>query len=259
MKIFTAPFSMTISIGLAIFLASCSTLQGQLIASDEATAVVPGQTTDKEREYSKEYRKVYPNDWNRRLSDLVQLVRERGLSGKEVGTAIGIPTVPDLGQYRETGLEFLSKLVCKSDAIVVGSFQIKSAHLTDDEKFIYTGYDLSVSNILKNTTDGSISLQKTIEVTRPGGRINLDGQIVRVEDRSYSPLQKGQDYLLFLRFVPSAGGFMVADVKGDFVQDGDKFRSLSRLGIPSELRGDLDYKETLGKVDAAVAAGCKTP
>lgn len=261
MNILIVRSAMMFVMGAGIYLADSQISDGQQAKpqptpDDDVTIVYAGNPTDKEREYSKEYKRINnPDNTRRKLTELSQLGKAR-FPGKEVGTGGGISEVPDLGQFPKTGIEFLSKLSCQSDTIVIGSFDNKKAHLTEDDAWVYTEYDFVVSKILKNTQSGVISLVTPIELTRSGGLINLDGTPIRVNDSAYPPLDAHKQYLLFLRLIPSAGGFMPTDVTSEFAKDGDKFRSLSRYRIPLDLLGDLDAKQFLDQVSAAVSAQC---
>jgi hypothetical protein len=101
-----------------------------------------------------------------------------------------------------------------------------------------------------------IEINDAIQVTRPGGLIKLDNQVIRVEDKSYAALGLQSRYLLFLRYIPSANGYMVSDVKGDFILEKKSFKTLSRLGVPKELENSVDSQTLLREVHNSVSVGC---
>ncbi len=217
---------------------------------DEATVVKKGQVTDKEREYSKEYKKLYSYRKSQKLSEL------KG-GKKDVAVIIDIPELIQAQNERAiTTTEFLNNLSCKSDAIVVGSVKSKASHLVEDETFVYTEYEFSVKDILKNNLISPIAVNDNIQITRPGGIIKLDNRQIKVEDQSYQPLQKNNEYLLFLRYVPSANGYTVSSLEGDFVLETNSFKTLTQGKLPVELKGSNKLQTLLDDVHDAVSSGC---
>jgi sortase (surface protein transpeptidase) len=137
---------------------------------EEATVVQRGQLTEKEREYSKEYKKMYSYRKGYKLSQLAEAAKRNG-NRQEVGVSIGEPSIPTVGTAfpvteKLTGKEFLGNLSCSADAVVLGSVSSKTAHLTEDETFVYTEYEFSVKEVLKNNSASFID-GNTIQITRP--------------------------------------------------------------------------------------------
>lgn len=260
MKIFVVIFLIVCVIAIGVFFAVPST-QGQKEQQeqkDEATVVQKGQVTEKEREYSKEFRKLYSYSKDlKRLTDLPGN-EATGLKTKELVSYVGehetfyLPNEPLI-----TSTEFLVNLSCSADAVVVGNVRNKSSHLSDDEKFIYTEYEISVQNILKNNSASPIEVGNNIELARPGGIIKLNNRQIRIEDLSYAPLQKDKQYLLFLKFVPSIDGYIAASPEGDFVLENNSFKTLSKRELPKELLSGESRQTLLNDVRNSISAGCK--
>lgn len=230
---------------------------GQKEQNDEATVVQKGQVTEKEREYSKEYKKLYSYRKGRKLSELSELGKRRGYR-QEAGISIGLPLIPTIGNSPAvTASEFLRNLSCDADAVVVGVVKSETAHLTEDETFVYTEYDFSVEDILKNNSASPIEVNNSIQFTRPGGLIKLDNQVIRVEDKSYPQLEIKKKYLLFLKFIPSANGYIVSDAKGDFILENNSFKKLSRLRMPEELEGKSELQALLSEVRNSISTDCQ--
>lgn len=224
---------------------------------DEPTVVKRGQATQKEREYSKEYKKRYSYHTGRKFSELIERNERRGQKAGDIGVGILEPSSPgERNSSPVTASDFLKKLSCEADAIVVGSVKSKTAHMTEDETFIYTAYEFSVQDILKNNLASSIQVNNNIEITRPGGLIKLDDRRIRVTDYSYAPLQKNKEYLLFLRYVPSASGYIVSSREGDFILDNNSFKALGGKSPPEEVSGNNDSQSLLGSIRNSVSAGC---
>lgn len=222
----------------------------------EATVVQKGPITAKERAYSQEYKELYRERKGRKLSEISQ---ETALSGNthEVRVIIGEPNIPTIiPKPAASSSEFLRDLSCKADAVVLGYVKNKSAHLTEDETFVFTEYEFSVQEILKDNSASPIEINNSIQLTRPGGLIKLNNQLIRVEDRSYTPLQMKSNYLLFLRFVSSANGYIVSSFRGDFMLEGNSFKKLSLRAIPKELESNNESQTLLNGVRNSVQSGC---
>lgn len=222
---------------------------GQTQEREEATDIQRGQVTETEREYSKEYKKLYIYFKSGKLSEL------RG-GNQDVGASLGLPNIP-ANPYAPaiSTSEFLRNLSCKADAIVVGSVESKAAHLAEDETFIYTEYTFSVREIVKDNANAPIKVSKSIEITRPGGVIRLNNRRITFEDQSYQPLQKNKDYILFLRFLPSANGYVVASNEGDFMLENNSFKKLSKLSLPG-VPDNNNSQDLLNALQKAVSEGC---
>ncbi len=121
---------------------------------------------------------------------------------------------------------------------------------------MYTQYQFSVKQVLKNNSDSFIDENTSLEVTRPGGLIKLDNQLIRVEDQSYKPLQNNKDYLLFLKFIPDVNGYMVSDISGDFVLENKSFKQLRKTIFSEELEKINDSQVFLDNIKIAVSDGC---
>lgn len=256
MKVLVVCFLIICVVVIGVFFATPST-QGQKEQNDEATVVQKGQVTEKEREFSKEYKKLYSFRKGRKFSEIIEESEHLRTTTEELKSYVGIPGgffMPDAPDV--TSAEFLGKLSCKSDAIVVGSIKSKSSHMTEDETFIYTEYEFTVQDIVKNNSASPIEINNQIQITRPGGLIKLDNRLIRLEDQSYEPLQRNKKYLLFIRFVPTANGYMVASPEGDFVFENNSFKTLAKRLLPKELKSGDNLETLLNAVRNSTSAIC---
>jgi hypothetical protein len=227
-------------------------------SNDEATVVQLGQLTDKEREYSKEFNKLYPFREGRKFREIIEEDNRAGKEAESISGFLGEHESFYLpGAARETPQDFLNRLACGSDAIVIGDVKSKSSHVTEDEKLIYTTNEFLVQSILKNSSTSPFQIGKVIEVARSGGIVQIDKRRIKIDDYSYEPLKISNRYLLFLRFVPGAEGYVAASPEGDFMLDGDSYRKLARRPVPESLEGKNDSRELSDSVSAAIKAGCK--
>ncbi len=211
-------------IAFAIFSADTPVIQGQKqeSAKDEATVVQKGQTTDDERAYSKQYNDLYPDRDKNKLSERRKEIKDLGIMLGVIADTVDLPDLPPI-----TSAEFLSNLTCSSDSIVIGSVKSKKAHLSEDETYVYTEYDFSVEDVLKNNSVSSIENNGNIKITRPGGVIKLDNRTITVSDERFEPLKPEKKYLLFLKYVPSAKGYMANISDSDFIVEGNSFKKFS--------------------------------
>jgi hypothetical protein len=221
---------------------------------DEPTVIKRGQTTEKEKVYSRKYRN-YTNP-KYRITEGIRLAEQQGFNGVIDRTII---TEPNTGFTRLNATEFLRYLACSSDAIIFGSPTSKTAHLTEDESWVYTEYDFLVKEILKNNSIAPTEKGQSIQVTRTGGLIKLDNYTLRFKNDGIQQLKRNKDYLLFLRFVPETNGYMVASMFGDFIFEGNRFNSLSKTPIPKKLIRDSDFQTLLNNVFNATRSGCHPP
>ena len=109
---------------------------------------------------------------------------------------------------------------------------------------------MDVDEVLKYNSAAPIQAKGKITITRPGGTILLNGRVVEAVDESFQPLRKKGQYLLFLHFIPSTGGYQALNSKASFQLDDNKATKLTKE--PLSL-GDQDAASFADKVRAAVA------
>lgn len=246
MKIFLGFFLFVCVITFTIFFISPIT-QGQKEEKDEATIVFKGQATEKERKYSKVYEKEY---------DALQGEKLSRMRGSEM--TVLEPSVPGSPyEVPPTAERFLNRLACNADLIIVGSVIGKAAHLTENESFVYTEYNLTVNEIIKNNESAPVEIKQEIEAVRPGGVIKLENRVIKVVDKSFAPLKINNKYLLFLKFVPDTGGYKAFNTAGDFQIVGKGFNKITSKALPDEMQGGMDA-ESLKQISSAILLGCNT-
>ena len=247
MKIFIGCFFAVFAIGFGIFFATPRT-QGQK-EQDGPTVIKKGQITDKERGYSKEYKKLYGNRSDKKLTAL----KQKGGLGIVIGPA---DVAHSSDEPAITANQFLERLACRSDAIVIGAITSKSSHLSDDETFVYSEYDFKIENVIKDNLVSPITSGNTISVARPGGFIKIDEQLIKFDDASYKSLQRNKEYILFLKFLPIVNGYVVADPEGDFIIENKAFKTLSSHGLPNGLEEGIDSGVLVNMVQSAALSNC---
>lgn len=255
MKILIGLLATACLIGITIFFATPST-QGQKERVDDATFVIRGNVSEKEIAFGTEYQRLYPHYKGRKFGEIIEEANGLGKTNEEIGVYFGEPGSVSLpGTIPESSVDFLRRANCGADAIVVGFSESKTSHMTEDESFIYTSYEFTVTDVLKSNANTALKINDVIEVTRPGGLIKLDNRRIRLEDRSYETIQLKRTYILFLKYVPSASGYIPVGPSFDFVLSENSFSKLGKRAIPIE----LNKKNEPAKLKDAIRGSLSTP
>lgn len=216
--------------------------QEKEIAKEEATPIQEGVMTPQQKEHSKLY-KGYKT--GKKLRDLTTTIGDV-LLRRNVGTQGGDPNESpfDLQQL-------LQEMAGGADAVVVGTIGNQSSQLTEDEDYVFTDYEMDVEEVLKDNPTAPIQPNSKITITRPGGTILLNGRIVKAVDDSFLPFRKKAQYLLFLRFIPSTGGYQALNSKASFQLNGNEITKLTKESLSL---GDTNAASFMNKVRVAIAS-----
>jgi hypothetical protein len=250
MKIFIGCLVVAVFLVSGILLVSPPT-SAQKGSSDDATSVESGRHTDQERAFSQALDKLYPRRNKTKLSLLYKEDNEPGIG---IGGISDYATVP--GSPEMTTLRFVKNLSCNADAVVVGRTTTKMAHLSEDETFAFTQYDLSVQEVVKDNRLNKISVDKIIQVVRPGGDIKLEGRTIHVKDFSFEQLDVKKDFLLFLKYIPAADGYLVMR-EGDFELENGSARKLSQGKYAHIFKKEGNAESVLGESRQVISEKCK--
>jgi len=110
----------------------------------------------------------------------------------------------------------LSMLAADSDLVVLGKAGAGTAHMTADKDFLYTDWNFTVEEVLKNNATSPVETGATILVTRPGGKLQVNGRMVQANCADFLDFSTGREYLLYLRFVPETGAYTIGGGSGAF-------------------------------------------
>jgi hypothetical protein len=233
---------------LAGFILSHAALSGS-IQSNQKEEVIPireGPMSEKQKEHSKLYK------------NYSILLGHRKLRDRLASTADDIVTT--IGPHEQAGStnqsipdNLLQDLTCHADAIVIATPSSMSSHLTENEDFVFTDYEMTVREILKDNPIAPIQLDQDITVTRPGGTVQLNGHKVKAIDVSFQPFQGGKRYLLFLSFITATNSYKSISSTGSFQLD-NKITPLTteaslagkQFGSPSSFVNDVQVAITNG-------------
>lgn len=215
--------------------------------NDEATLIQEGVVTEKQREHSK----LYSRSGEKRLLDLA--------AERKGDVWVGQDSPPLLIESKQPSVqESLQVLGCKADVVIVGAVKSKASQLSEDGTDIFTDYEITVGDILKNNAIAPIQPSSVIIATRSGGAVKLNGHVLRAVDYSSELLRIGGRYILFLRAVPATGAYTSIYYAGDgsFQISGDKVVQVSRDLLPLGPSKSVDTATFMNEVSAVLHATC---
>lgn len=249
MKLVTIWLVLLLVIAAIAWLIPSNAAQTQVqTSSDQKTDATPiqvGVMSEKQRVHSRLIERGDQYTAGRRLDDFVD--------GQPSGAYIEPPleiTSPDVP--RLSFPDFIKNLMCEADAVVTAVVTDRTSQLTEQKKFVFTDYTMLVTEVYKGHLD--IAPNVGITVTRPGGKVSINGRIVTAVDSSYQLLESGKRYLLFLRYIPETGAYW-SETKGTFLIDNDGLIPQTEgfvPGLSSHARGSL------ASIRPALLSGCET-
>jgi hypothetical protein len=212
---------------------------------ERADKVQEGQMTDKQRQHSKLFK---------HSGAPLREIAAKQNGDIEVEEGLGLITrLPTTSSQRPI---FLSA-ICNADAVLVGTLTDKSSQLTDEGNFIFTDYQVNVSEIIKDNLTARIKVGDVITGTRDGGAIELNGRIFRAHREDFAPPSIGQRYLLFLRFIPATGAYLMYG-NGTFEMDGQRVIALGPEARDELARENINASSAfLGKIRSFANVDCK--
>jgi len=201
------------------------------VLQEEATILQDRQITDRQKRHSKLFKHS-----GRKL---------REIAAEQPGDIVveeGLPFVI-VTQKSQRRSVFQSAL-CRADAVVVGTIKEKTSQFTDDEKSVFTDYQVTVEEVIKNNASSPISTSNQITTTRDGGAVVLNNRTFRVIRESFNPAIVSKRYLLFLRFIPETGSYLMYG-NGTFQLEAEEVLALGP-GAREEISKQRRQKDVLG-------------
>lgn len=244
---------------LVIVLVLIPTCIGIRIASSSKTPKPIGQTSqqrEQKRHQKKEQsRAVYRGLLNPH-SDKIPEIAAAAKEDLRIEKDIGLPVLTPNSKAAFNLKTFLSSRGCDADAIVVGTLKGQTSSLTEDESFIYTVNELKVETVLKNNSTQPINPGEVISALRSGGTIQLNGRKIVAEFKGNKTLEPGQNYLLFLTFIPEKGLYVADNIS--YQLKNEKIVKLTSQQLEPELESGNNANSFISSVRAAIAVPCET-
>ena len=205
---------------------------------------------DKRKEASRAVFKGLHNPHSQKLDEVASISKGDVRIEREIGLPMLTPhSTFDL-------MTFLGKRACDADAIVIGSVTKGVSHLTEDGAFIYTAYDLRVDRVLKDNVAQAVFVGQEISVFRTGGTVELRGKRVVAEDKAAKSLEPGEQYLLFLSYLPERSTFAADNLT--YKLKSEKIVKLTEQKLEPRLESGNDATPFVELIKTVVAAPCQT-
>ena len=212
---------------------------------DEPTVIQRGVMTDEQRAHSKLFLGV---GTGKKITDLIT-------TESEVRIVSAPPAAGDTPSGRPlSALDFIERITCKSDMIVVGSIVSKTSQLTADEDYVFTDFTVNVETVLDRDKSW-IKPNSTIVISRPGGRVVLDGHLITAENQEAGTISVGKKYLLFLKNIPNSKGFTTLTNRSVALIDDGKLESIS-FDQSVNIFADKTLADVVDMVRISIASGC---
>ena len=233
---------------LLIFMTAFAFSQERVARSqEEATPIEEGVMTERERVHARLFDSHGTS--SERLSDLIAR-RRHDIGISSTSCFGGDPNAPP---FDPSG--YVHRLSCGADAIVIGVLKSKSSQLTESGTYIFSDYEVTIEEVFKDNMAAPIQNGNEIIVTRPGGRIRLNGYTVEATSNTFRPFIMGGRYILFLRLVPESGAYVASGDKS-FELLGDNIRVCGEYPFAFRLQQET-AANFVTYVRNAVATSCE--
>lgn len=236
-----------VAVGASFHFQSSKTtfLQGQKKDLEEPTVIQEGRVTEKQKQHRKLFKHSGP-----KLQDL-----EANQNG-DVEVEVGLGLMMVMSETAPKPPVFQSAL-CNADAVIVGTISNKSSQLTEAENFVFTDYEITVEEVIKNNATAPIEVASMITTTRDGGAVKLNNRIFRAKREDFDAPFVGRRYLMFLRFIAATGSYLMYG-NGTFQLESQKVLALGTASreILSNA-GSKDEPTFLSEIRTFAAAGCQ--
>ena len=93
------------------------------------------------------------------------------------------------------------------DLVAIGKMGTGTPYMTARKGFVNTDWSFVVEEVLKDNTKASVIPGSTITVITFGGNLKIGQRTVHAIQKTYGEFRAGDQYLLFLKFVPETGAY----------------------------------------------------
>lgn len=146
----------------------------------------------------------------------------------------------------------------QSDVIIIGTVTDSQAFISNDKTAVYSEFQVTVDQILKNDKDLSVSPESNVIAERIGGKVRFpSGKIQKRGETGHNLLQKNKQYVLFLKWDKEGKDYSILtgyEVNGQIVNPLDGLgNDNSRIFGNYNLYKNADLTDFLLKLQAAIA------
>lgn len=202
----------------------------------DATPVQAKSLTEKQRLNSKHFAYYQEMRGDEGITSFP--AQAKRLGHKMIRTVVGpgLSGVAGPKGERKDPKDFFAKIAQLSDLIIRGKVIKKTSQVTENDGFLYTDYDVSVQEVIKDNSAASVSHDSVITVAGPGGKVLLDEVVVIAIDENLLPLPiNDHDVVLFLKYIPETGAYCLTQYSSAYELDGSRVEPLTHSSFPAGL------------------------
>lgn len=96
------------------------------------------------------------------------------------------------------------------DLVAVGKIGTGIPYMTARQGFVNTDWSFEVKQVVKDNPKAAVAPGADLTVIAFGGRLKVGQRTVHAIQTTYKEFRPGEEYLLFLRFVPETGAYSLA-------------------------------------------------
>jgi hypothetical protein len=201
----------------------------------DATPVKLGALTEKQRAHSNLFA-----DYRQPTFNVRELIAKANGKSKIAGISFA-PGMQPLLTTPERPEDYFGRISKESDAVILGRVITRESYVTEDETFVFTDYEIAIIEVLKNNAIAPISMGQSITVTRPEGKVLINGVIIKCENAAYTPLPKNdKEVVLFLRFIKETGAYKATGANASFELNGSILLPLTKSSFPPGVLQDAN-------------------
>jgi hypothetical protein len=209
--------------------------------NEQATVIREGEMTAKQKEHRRLYRDYGSG---KKLSSLQPTGNSNII---EVRSSTGAPLMAgtDEDMAAPVGINpIIFNIAQEADAIIIGRVNSKQSQVTENEDFVFTDHEVQVDEVLLNEANSHIQENGIVTISKPGGTVEFNGKIFRAIDVEFKPLEIGERYLLFLRFIPTTASYQ-AYRTGTFLLKEDKVFKVTRTRAMKRATNNLQEEKEI--------------
>lgn len=141
----------------------------------------------------------------------------------------GLSLVVSEGLIDATGINAQSlensyrRIMCQSDAVVIGRVNGARSHLSASGMGLYTDYSVVPEIVYFSKPSVTVRVGEPIAVTMPGGEIVLPEGRISFENRLFPRLRTDARYLQFLSLVSKSGAYQPIEEWGTLMEGNSTF------------------------------------